>query len=193
MAELIRSSKLPKDWIEIDLLAYHITVKAQTPRQFFRIPDPPLDSIDPSLINSAINADNHDNVSDSTFQYLTHLGLATNGGQTNMIHDFSRETLRILGFSERGLALISHFFIPLTICGDNLCDVETNLCLLDRQSTILLILRDDQPLFNDLGQPEPQVIAEAIAAYQHNNRKWQARGLPILDAMTIPCITIVGR
>ena len=190
MAELIHSSKLPRDWTDNELLAYHITVKAQTPQQFFCIPDLPLESIDPSLINSTINADN---VSDSTFQYLTHIGLATNGGQTNMIHDFSRETPCIVGFSEWGLALISRFIIPLTICGDNLCDVETNLCLLDWQSIILLILRDDKPAFNDLEQPEPQVIAEAIAAYQHNNRKRQTRGLPILDAMTIPCITMVGR
>ena len=190
MAELIRSSKLPRDWTVNELLAYHITVKAQTPRRFFHIPDPPLDSIDPSLINSTINADD---VSDSTFQYLTHLGLATTGGQTNMIHDFSRETLCILGFSEQGLALISCFTIPLTICGDNFCDMETNLCLLDWQSMILLILQDDKLVFNDLEQPESQVIAKAIAAYQHNNRKQQTRGLPILDAMTIPCITIVGR
>lgn len=190
MAELTRSSKLPRDWTVNELLAYHITVEAQTPQQFFGIPDPPLDSIDPSLINSTINADN---VSDSTFQYLTHLDLATNGGQANMIHDFSRETLRILGFAERGLVLISHFIMPLTICGDHLCDVETNLCLLDRRSMVLLILRDDEPIFNNLAQPEPQIIAEAIGAYQHNNRKRQTRGLPILDAMTIPCITIVGR
>jgi hypothetical protein len=40
--------------------------------------------------------------------------------------------------------------------------------------------------------PEPQVIAEAIAVYQYNKKKWQTGGLPTLDTMTIPCITMVG-
>jgi hypothetical protein len=70
MANLTRCSKSPSDWTRNELLAYHITVKDKTPRRFFRVPDPPLDGIDPSLIDSAIDADN---VSDSTYQYLTHL------------------------------------------------------------------------------------------------------------------------
>jgi len=56
---------------------------------------------------------------------------------------------------------------------------------------ILLVLQEDKTIFN-LTQPEPQVIAEAIAAYQYNNKKCQTRGLPTLDAMTIPGITMVG-
>ncbi|KIL54660.1 hypothetical protein M378DRAFT_1045391 [Amanita muscaria Koide BX008] len=56
---------------------------------------------------------------------------------------------------------------------------------------ILLIPQEDKTIFNST-QPEPQVIAEAIAAYQYNNEKRQTRGLAILDAVTIPCITMVG-
>ncbi|KAG0706909.1 hypothetical protein DFH29DRAFT_797497, partial [Suillus ampliporus] len=56
---------------------------------------------------------------------------------------------------------------------------------------ILLILQEDKTIFNST-QPEPQVIAEAIAAYQYNNEKRQIRGLPTLDDMIIPCIIMVG-
>lgn len=184
-----RTPKSGNDWTTNELLAYNITVVAQSPQEFFRRnPEPPLVGIDPSLINSAVDADD---VSDSTFQYLTHLDLATNTGQESLIDDFSRETLRILGFAERGLALSTRYTIPLTICGDNRQSAQTDVCLLDRRSMILLILQEDKTIFNST-QPEPQVIAEAIAAYQYNNEKRQTRGLPILDAMTIPCITMVG-
>lgn len=144
--------------------------------------------VDPSLVDSAVDADN---VPTDTFQYLTHLDLATNAGQESLIVDFSRETLRILDFAERGLALSTRYIIPLTICGDNRRIAQTDVCLLDRRSMILLILQVDKTIFNST-QPEPQIIAEAIAAYQYNNEKRQTRGLPTLDTMTIPCITMVG-
>ena len=40
--------------------------------------------------------------------------------------------------------------------------------------------------------PEPQLIAEAITAYQHNNMYLKRIGLPIIRAKVIPWITIVG-
>jgi len=162
---------------------------AQLPQEFFhQNPEPPPVGVDLSLIDSAVDADN---VPDDTFQYLTHLDLATNAGQESLIDDFSWETLHILGFAEWGLALSTHYIIPLTICGDNHWTAQTDVCLLAQWSMILLILQEDKTIFN-LTQPEPQVIAEVIAAYQYNNEKQQTRGLPILDAMTIPCITMVG-
>jgi hypothetical protein len=189
MANLIRSPKSGSDWTTNELIAYNITVTAQSPKEFFRRnTEPPLVDVDPSLVDSAVDADN---VPDDTFQYLTHLDLATNAGQESLIVEFSRETLRILGFAERGLALSTRYIIPLTICGDNRRTAQTDVCLLDRRSMILLILQEDKTVFN-LTQPEPQVIAEAIATYQYNNEKRQTRGLPTLDAMIIPCITMVG-
>ncbi|KAM6489739.1 hypothetical protein JOM56_014762 [Amanita muscaria] len=53
---------------------------------------------------------------------------------------------------------------------------------------ILLVVEVDKNLSN----PEPQVIAKAIATFQHNNRKRVGLGLPTFDIMTIPCITMVG-
>jgi len=189
MANLIRSPKSGSDWTDNELIAYNITVTAQSPQEFFlRNPESPLVGVDPSLIDSPVDAEN---VPDHTFQYLTHLDLVTSAGQESLIDDFARETLRLLGFAERGLALSTRYIIPLTICGDNRRTAQTDVCLLDRRSMILLILQEDKTIF-DSTQPEPQVIAEAIAAYQYNNEKRQTRGLAILDAMTIPCITMVG-
>jgi len=190
MANLIRSPKSSSDWSPNELIAYNITVTTQSLQEFFRgrNTEPPLDGINPSLINSAVDADD---VSDDTFHYLTHLDLATRAVQESMLDGFSKETLRILGFQERGLSIITHFLIPLIICGDNHCFAQTDVCLLDRQSMILLVLQEDKTVF-DMAPPEPRVIAEAIAAYQHNNEKRETIGHPTLDAMTIPCIVMVG-
>ena len=172
MANLTRSSKSPSDWTGWPTIS---PLRIRHLDFFSR----PRSTFGRHIIDSPIDADN---VSDSTYQYLTHLDLAT---QENMPDNFSRETLRI---AERGLVLISRFIIPLMICGDYLCSVETSLCLLNREAMILLILRQGKPVFNFTD--EPQVIAEAIAAYQHNNENRQTRGLLILDAMSIPCITV---
>ena len=55
--------------------------------------------------------------------------------------------------------------------------------------TILLVLQEDKTIFNT-SDPEPQVIVEAIAAYQHNNQKRECMGLSTLNTMTVPCITM---
>lgn len=63
------------------------------------------------------------------------------------------------------------------------------MCLLDQRSTVLLVLRDKAIL----NASQPQIIAEAIAAYQNSNKKKMTVQIPSpLDTMTIPCITMVG-
>ena len=46
--------------------------------------------------------------------------------------------------------------------------------------------------FDNPKDPEPQVIAEAIAAFQENNRELEKQKRSSLSAMVIPCITMVG-
>jgi hypothetical protein len=202
MAMVYRSAKSGSDWTSLELIAYRIAVTAQSPQEFFgQNADPPWENIlDFSLVNSAPYADDLPN---DIFHYLTLLDLATNGGQDHILNDFSRETLRILGFVERGLALSTAYDIPLGICGGGTNYgggkptepiAPADVCLLDGwRSMILLVLQTDRTRINrPTGQPEPQVIAGAIAAYQNNNKKREARGLPAVDAMTIPCITMNG-
>ncbi|KAG2110316.1 uncharacterized protein F5147DRAFT_797075 [Suillus discolor] len=193
MANLIRSAKSSNDWTFYDLLAYNITVVPLAPEQFFpQNPGPLLEGLDPSLLNSSLDDKNFSdpNISDAVFRYLGYLGLATNPTQESFMDTFALETLHILGFSKR-LWLGTHHSIPLSICGD-VCQVaQTDVCLRDLQSTVLLVLRVDKSAFNAC-QPEPEVIAGAIAAYQNNNQRRLLRALSPLDAMTIPCITMVG-
>ncbi|KAJ7731489.1 hypothetical protein B0H16DRAFT_1329263, partial [Mycena metata] len=80
--------------------------------------------------------------------------------------------------------------LPLFICGSN-CSAQTNVCVLD-SNDILLLVQEDKRLDNG-DDPEPQVIAEAIAAFQRNNfTRERELHLPALDRMVIPAITMYG-
>jgi hypothetical protein len=169
-------------------MGYNIIVTAMAPEHFLPKVDPPaMRGLDLELVFASLDADG---VSDDTYRFLTYLHMATHASQETAIDDFAREVLRTVGFEERGLVLRTRHTIPLTICGDNKI-AQIDVCLLDRQSTILLVVQNDKTDFNP-SDPEAQLIVEAIAAYQYNNQKRQSMDLHPLDMMTIPCITMIG-
>jgi hypothetical protein len=112
-------------------------------------------------------------------------------GQESAIDDFARELLRALGYEEDDTILRTRYAIPLHICGERSRSAQTDICLVDGSSTILLVIQEDKTVYSG-ADPEPQVIAEAIAAFQTNNRNRTQLGLPRLESMSIPCITLVG-
>jgi hypothetical protein len=191
MANLIRSAKSGSDWSINELLAYRIAIKPLSPDQFFRSgADPSLDHLDPAIL-TAPAGDSDPQLSENVAQYLGYLDLAAVATQEGFIDDFSRETLRLLGFSGRNLILSTRYIIPLTICGETNRTAQTDVCLLHRPTLILLVLVEDKTLSNRT-DPESQVVAEAIAAFQFNNFKRESWGLAPLESMTIPCITMSG-
>lgn len=97
----------------------------------------------------------------------------------------------MLGFEERDNLLRSRYAIPLHICGEPSRLAQTDICLLHHASTILLVVQEDKTELS-ARDPEPQVIAEAVAAFQMNNRNRARLGLEKRDSMSIPAITMVG-
>ncbi|KIJ21258.1 hypothetical protein PAXINDRAFT_159434 [Paxillus involutus ATCC 200175] len=187
MANLIRTAKSGSDWTANELLAYNITV---LPGHFFLTPDPSLDHIDHAILNSPPD-DTNPAISRAAASYLGYLDLAARATQENFINDFAAETLKLLDFNERGITVSTRFIIPLTICGESDRVAQTDVCLIHIPTFVLLVLVVDKTLYNRT-DAEVQVIAEAIAAFQFNNRKRKDRGLNPLNAMTIPCITMKG-
>ncbi|KAJ7773455.1 hypothetical protein B0H16DRAFT_1512408 [Mycena metata] len=173
MANLIRSAKSGNDWTINEQLAYHIHVEPVPSEAFFHTGAKPsfghLDHLDQAILTASPNADDTQ-LSDSTAQYLAYLHLATKATQESLIHDFARETLHLLGFAQRNLILSTHHLIPLTICGEHNRTAQTGVCLLHRLNLILLVLVEGKTLSNTT-DPQSQVIAEAIAAFQFNNRR----------------------
>jgi len=171
MANLIRSAKSGNDWTTNDLLAYNIRVSSQTPDKFYGQPLPTvasLSSLDPNLLSGTLGTQG---LSDETYRLLRYLDLASraNSGQESAVNDFAREILHAIGYEKRGLLLRSRYAIPLLINGDPNRSAQTDMCLVQGSSTILLWSKRIKCTVS-LRDPEPQVIAEAIATFQCNNR-----------------------
>jgi hypothetical protein len=193
MANIIRSAKSGSDWTTNELLAYDIRVSSQSPDKFYGTPLPTvagLSTLDPHLVSGTLSTQG---LSDETYRLLQYLDLASraNVGQESAIDDFAREILRELGYERRGLLLRSRYAIPLLICGDPNQSAQTDVSLIQGSSTILLVVQEDKATISTR-DPESQVIAEAIATFQCNNRTRARLGQPELDSMTIPCITMIG-
>lgn len=190
MANAIRSAKSGSDWTDNELIAYNITVSSSSPRDFFPAPNPSLDHIDPDILTYPPGSTDS-SISDVAAEYLGYLALAARSTQENFIDDFAAETLKLLGYNERGTSVSTRYTVPLTICGEANRAAPTDVCLIHRPTFILLVLVNDKMLSNGT-DAEAHAIAEAIAVFQFNNRKRVECGLDPLDTMTIPAITMTG-
>lgn len=77
--------------------------------------------------------------------------------------------------------------MPISLFRPRQQNVRANVWLV-KHYTILLLVLEASP--NE--DPEPLMITAAIAAFQSNNRERENVGLPRLDEMVIPCITMTG-
>jgi hypothetical protein len=195
MAALLRSARSGGDWTSNDLLAYNIVVTSiKDDAAFFGRPLVPENSFDPLLLSNATNPDQLIQLQSDIGEFLTLLNCATtfNPEQESAIDDFIRSLLHVLGYFTSGRTVIrSRFAIPFLICGDSQRLAQTDIAVLHTTSMVLLLIQEDKTRINR-DDPEPQLIAEAIAAFQYNNKKRKYFDLPTLETMTIPAVTVVG-
>jgi len=192
MAAYIRSAKSGSDWTLAELAAYNIKVLTESSQVFFgHIPSAIPDTIDSAFLSATFPADK--SLSKDTYRLVQYLDLVTHAhfSQESAVDDFAKELLRWLDFELPGTILRTRVSIPLLICGDSGRVAQTDVCLMADSSTILLVIQQDKTV-NSTKDPEPQVIAEAIAAFQYNNLARHRLGLQPLETMTIPAITMIG-
>ncbi|PPQ92889.1 hypothetical protein CVT25_010111 [Psilocybe cyanescens] len=166
---------------EADMNSSHITSSSH--------PSPRTNSftthLEPAILNASSHLDDL-SLSDAGAEYLGHLELATQATHESAVDDFAAHTLKLLGFDERKILVKMRHSIPLTICGGGNRAAQADVCLsLHRPPLVLLVLANR-------ADAEARVIAESIAAFQFNNTKRGDCGLPLLNSMTIPCITMAG-
>jgi hypothetical protein len=190
--EAVRPAKSGNEWVQNDLASYNIHVHSQTDAKFFGPnKDTCIAHIDPDLVSATKNSE--ETVSDSTHRILHYLVMTTKSfaRDQSALNDFAREMMHIEGYEERGNLLRSGYSIPFTVAGEANLQTQTALALLHRTSTILLLVRVETRE-GAAHNPEAQIIAGAIAAFQTNNRNRKELGLKELDQMAIPCITMIG-
>lgn len=107
-------------------------------------------------------------------------------GLESAVDNFAAESLRGLDYDDNDRIVFIRHAIPFLVCGETPVG-QTNICVMD-DDEILLLLQEDKRLKD----PEPQVIAGAIAAFAMNNMTRERNlNLQPHDAITLPALTIV--
>ena len=93
-------------------------------------------------------------------------------GEESAVDDFIAELLRALGYETDDTAVVrTRKTLRLFLCGERVC-AKTDVCVLDTSVGVLLVVQEDKCHLNPTAvEPEPQLIAETIAAFQENNAK----------------------
>jgi hypothetical protein len=190
MANLIRSAKSGNDWTQNELRAYNIQVVELSTLEFFdtgysfRVPS--------TMRNFCETKDRALARDDDTYKLLHYFDLAHNPmvGQEAAVDSFAARLLERMGYASGRRAIVTRQALPLIICGTQ-CSARMGVCVCDENDYVLLV-QEDKGLDNP-EDPEPQLIAEAIAAYQRNNFiRDRVLHIPIHDESTFPGITLVG-
>jgi hypothetical protein len=196
MATIIRNAKSGKDWTANELLSYNIKIVEQSYAPFFETAELPAVSqdirsfVETSNRYAAIQANDVE-----TYKLLHHLDLVQNPevGEESAVDTFASMLLSKLGYASGFRIILLQQSLPLLMCGSN-CNAQTCLCICDNNDIIILLAQEDtKRLDNGNDDPESQLIAEAIAAFQRNNHiRERDLLLPILEEMIFPAITLVG-
>lgn len=109
---------------------------------------------------------------------LLDLAMIPEKGET-AIDDFAVELFKVLGYVRRERVARTRVDLPLFICGE-VRYARTDVCIVDRsQNDILLLVQEDKRLEHwESINARAQLVAEAVAAYNENNARSEAAGLP---------------
>jgi hypothetical protein len=163
-------------WGKSELQKYNITIQRQSPREFFSLIPTELPRVDQVFITRTLATPK---LSKSCFQLFQYLDLASqSNAPETAIDNFAHELLCTIGFKEQGIVLRMHHMIPLFMHGED-TSAQTNLCLFHGTQSFLLL--HENKMIGSSRDPEPQVIAEAIAAFQFNNDVLQNPDYKIIE------------
>ena len=189
MTSFLRSPKSGSDWGPSDLSAYNIHIEFQDAATFFGVNPLPQ----PAVANEVLTRlDADDMTNDSHYKFVRYMNLAMDPvpGEESAVDDFAVCLLTLLGFVPRPRMTRTRADIPLIICGEQ-HHAKTDVCVVDEDDILLLVQEDKR--HKERKDPEPQLIVEAIAAFQANNtRRTRVLGQETIDTKVMPGITLVG-
>ncbi|KAH8993687.1 hypothetical protein EDB92DRAFT_1852753 [Lactarius akahatsu] len=193
MATLIRSTTPGSSWTRDELRAYNITVASQDIATFFGNPTLPQPSIrQVTLEDETYPPEGVANKDDRKFFVYLEDATKPPPGEESSVDTFATHLLSLLGYDE----LVSHCYvagrrdIPFFMCGGN-THAKTDACVVNLHTEIFLLVQEDKRFQSEVN-PEPQLIAEAIASFQFNNGLLRKKGKKPIEKKTVPGITMIG-
>ncbi|KAK0450584.1 uncharacterized protein EV420DRAFT_1630611 [Desarmillaria tabescens] len=193
MANIIRSAKSGSNWTINELLAYNINVLDEDVATFLGHPNSPAPTVDPIILG---NPDTPlGPIMRSARLFFCYLKDVTErfppGAPTeSAVHDFASYLLSLLRYDEPDRVIHQQVEIGFIMCGMRV-DAQPDICVLDndgKQSQLSTVFKYHMSAYD----PEPQLIAGAIAAFYENNRHRRLVGLPAMEAKVFTAITLMG-
>ena len=198
MANLIRVAKSGSDWGPNDLDAFNISIIEQDQETFFDDPLPAYKGPAGFLqregpVGFLQHEEGVEGLDKSSLALIKRLDLAMKitGGEESAVIDFAAELLRAMNYETESTVVCTRKDTRFFMCGEPVY-AKTDVCILDLVFGILLLVQEDKSHIRPQ-DPESQLIAGAIAAFQSNNAK-QVNDLfqDPLPTMLIPGITMSG-
>jgi len=118
--------------------------------------------------------------------------MATVPDEESAVDDFVVELFKALHYVGRDVGRIVRMRkdLPFWVCGEER-HVQTDVCVMDSTAILLLVQEDKRHM--DCTDPEPQLVAEAIAAFYNNNQtRVQTLDQAPVANKVIPGITMKG-
>ncbi|KAK0466984.1 uncharacterized protein EV420DRAFT_1260734, partial [Desarmillaria tabescens] len=186
---LLRTAKSGNDWGPSELHAYNIRVEFQDAIAFFGVNPLPHPAVADEVLHNLAATDM---VDDNNYKLLRYMDFAMDPvpAQESAVDGFVVFLLSLLGYVPREKMARARTDIPLLICGESR-HATTDVCIVYADDNLLLVQEDKR--HKEPKDPEPQLIAEAIAAFQSNNaRRTHVLGQNPIPVETIPGITLKG-
>lgn len=192
----IRLAKSGSSWTVEDLRAYRVNVVDTDAAAFFGTKQLPHPSVSPELLTISDFVANKEFLtkSDQLFFAYMYAAMQSSPDADRAMSNFTIHLLHLLGFGQMPNRLIRrNVDLPLYTCGRSL-HVTADVCLWDpiKQTPLMIIKEDRRVCEPRSGHPEPQLFAQAIAAFQSYNRALRAARLPPVETKVIPAIVMMG-
>lgn len=205
MANLIVSAKSGNDWGLNELKYFRIDFEnIHKFNDFFGVDEPILTGVIDEIARYPINIfENIDNLlntgSKDISKFIKHLIFATNiysNNETN-VDTFAEHMLEMFEYDIGTNIIGMRAELNLDMCGIKVY-AKPDVYLEDLNRKIKLLIQEDKS-YNvsssmdfDLRITESQMVAEAIAAFQTNNRNRRNQGIPEENNVVFPCIIMLG-
>jgi len=193
LANLVRSGKPGSEWTVNDLLSYNITIETvDNEEQFFEIEgDPPLPPEDMDGFLTYLDTTAADRAGDDDTANLLHTLQMAQTNAESWVDEFASRMLRKMGYEGRKRLVKVNQKLQF-LSGGALQTAQADVCVMSRDEVILLVQEDKRSPDGSVLGSEPQLVAEAIAAFHWNQDQATLRRRVPRTTMALPGILMIG-
>ncbi|KAH9987055.1 hypothetical protein BJV77DRAFT_805862 [Russula vinacea] len=121
--------------------------------------------------------------------------MPTHPGKQSFVNDFTAFLLKMMDYNDGIRAVCQWRKLKFEMCGKHV-DAKVDICITEHSESgdyaeHLLVMQEAKH-YTFRSNPEPQLIAGAMAALSENNRACHAAGLPLIQSKTFPGIIMFG-